>query len=133
MRILVTGSRDWANPFVIGAALEEAISNLYNEAGKEGRAVSEPVIVHGDARGADRWAKLWALAFGYEHDPHPADWSRLGKAAGVKRNQQMVDKGADLVLAFPSGQSIGTRDCMERAAAAGIPIVIYEGEEDDVS
>jgi hypothetical protein len=53
---------------------------------------------------------------------HPADWSK-GRKAGPERNQGMVDLGADICLAFPLGESRGTRDCMRRARAAGIPVV----------
>lgn len=34
--------------------------------------------------------------------------------------------GADLMLAFPRGESRGTRDAMARARAAGIPVEVYE-------
>lgn len=131
MRILITGSRSWVNPFVIGAAIEETMSELYNKAGRANAVTTDPVLIFGDAKGADRWAKLWCKAFGHEYEEYNAEWDRYGKGAGPKRNKVMVDKGADIVLAFPIGASPGTRDCMEKAAAAGIPVVVYEGEEHD--
>ena len=59
-------------------------------------------------------------------ETHPADWSTHGRAAGPIRNQQMVDRGADICLAFPTSSSIGTWDCVRRAKAAGIPVEIHK-------
>lgn len=53
-------------------------------------------------------------------EPHPADWSTHGKAAGPIRNQQMADARADLCLAFPGGKGIS--DMVRRAERAGIPV-----------
>lgn len=36
----------------------------------------------------------------------------------------MVDLGADICLAFPTKSSIGTWDCVRRANAAGIRVII---------
>lgn len=105
-------------------------------------------VVHGAARGADTIAGRIATAWGMVFEPHPVtgdDWRapcqaeckpghrRIGRggrdycpAAGNYRNQRMVDLGADVCIAFPLGVSRGTRDCMERAEAAGIPVRCYE-------
>ena len=42
--------------------------------------------------------------------------------AGPKRNKQMVDSKPDIVLAFPLGESKGTRGTMKMALAAVIPV-----------
>lgn len=54
---------------------------------------------------------------------HPADWDSFGKGAGPRRNQEMVDLGAALCLAFHPklSTSKGTKDCVQRALKAGIP------------
>lgn len=115
-RILVTGSRGWTDAQTIFAALQDAT--------EEGRS---HVLVHGDAQGADRLA-AWAAHFlGWEIEAHPAAWAVHGTAAGPIRNQEMVALGAELCLAFPLGESRGTRGCMALADAAGIPLVTYEG------
>lgn len=47
--------------------------------------------------------------------------ARTGRFMGPERNQKMVDLGGYAAcLGFPIDQSYGTRDCMRRAAAAGI-------------
>ena len=43
----------------------------------------------------------------------------------------MVNAGADLCLAFPLGESRGTRDCVRRADAAGIPVLNYGDKLDN--
>lgn len=115
MRILVTGSRDWPRRETVWMALNY-------HARRAGT-----IVVHGDCpTGADLHAQQWT-----ETQPdvvverHRADWQRHGRAAGPIRNQEMVDLGADACLAFPLGASRGTRDCMRRAEAAGIPVFNY--------
>lgn len=135
-RILVTGSRAWTDT----QALEDALLGAWHDATQAGHTAI--VVVHGTADGADTLADTWARAnapHGVTAEPHPADWDhcapecptghrkprRNGKdycpTAGHRRNQLMVDLGADLCLAFPHGPARGTRDCLTRASRAGIP------------
>lgn len=78
-------------------------------------------VVCGGARGADRLAAREARVLGCEVEEYPADWDRFGKAAGFIRNQEMVDSGADLVIALPGGN--GTAHCVQCAKRAGIEVV----------
>jgi len=118
-RVLITGSRDWTDEQAIRAAL--ANITMWHGA--------EIVVVHGacptgaDAI-ADRVARDWGGGMTVER--HPADWNAHGKAAGPLRNKHMVSLGADVCLAFPQGESRGTRHCMSEARAAGIPVVVSE-------
>jgi YspA, cpYpsA-related SLOG family len=126
MRILVTGSRYWTD----GAAVRGAIAEAMDERGiltRSGAITEQVTIVHGSATGADRHAHQWAMSLRglMVSEPHPANWASAGTAAGPIRNQEMVDLGADVCLAFPLGESRGTRDCMRRAAKAGIPVINY--------
>lgn len=121
-RILVTGSRDWTDIEVIGQALEDAWALVSN-----GDLRAEVVLVSGACpTGADRIAeRLWE-AFRRPVERHPADWDAYGKAAGPRRNQEMVNLGADICLAFPLPGSRGTRHCANAAELAGIPVLYYE-------
>lgn len=124
MRILVTGSRDWQDRETIGHALLDV-----RDKPRPGVA-SRMVLVHGDCpTGADAIANEWAQRWGWDVEPHPADWETHGKAAGPRRNQQMVDLGADICLAFPLPDSRGTRHCMAAAGRAGIPVHIFTPKE----
>lgn len=118
IRILVTGSRHWTSRTAVDHALSTARYDL---------AGGGPItVVHGDCpAGADLFASLWARKVaGIDEEAHPADWDTHGRAAGPIRNQQMVDAGADVCIAFLMPDSRGTRDCMRRAHAAGIPVRI---------
>jgi hypothetical protein len=106
MRVIVCGGRDFDDFMAVDSAL---------------RHVAPSVVVHGGARGADSLAGEWAALHGVSCVVFPADWTKHGKAAGPIRNQQMIDAGADLVLAFPGGR--GAADCVDRARVAGITVV----------
>lgn len=133
MRVLVTGSRKWTDRDAVYRALDGQLEIACAEIGLPGLTV-----VHGDcAIGADRLADEWVKdrrksfwqVFLFLAEPHPADWERHGKSAGPIRNQQMVDLGADVCLAFPLGRSPGTRHCMKAAERAGIPVINYAERE----
>lgn len=87
--------------------------------------VSDVIVVHGAARGADTLAAQYAETHYYAVEPHPADWEGFGKRAGHVRNAEMVLLGADICLAFPHPSSKGTLDCIDQAWRAGIPVRIY--------
>lgn len=118
MRILVTGSREWTDR----AMIEEALISL-----TRGLSWHKVTVIHGGARGADLIADQVAHDFDMQVEVHPADWEMHGKAAGPIRNQEMVDAGADVCVAFfhPDAQNRGTSDCAARAAKAGIPVKRY--------
>lgn len=138
-RVLVTGSRDWTD--------EEAVyQNLFREhINGIGRGFGGMVVVHGacptgaDAI-ADRWAERCGPAGNIRPERHPAQWrictiecrhpnrvrgdgTPYCPQAGPRRNQHMVDLGADVCISFPLPQSRGTHDCVKRALAAGIPVL----------
>lgn len=116
MRILITGSRKWTNREIIKNAII-AVSAGSNSV----------TVVHGDCPygGADTIAAEIANSLSMEVESHPADWKGLGKAAGPIRNQEMVNLGADVCLAFPMTDSRGTIDCMNRARQAHIPLLVF--------
>jgi hypothetical protein len=139
-RILVTGSRDWADYKAVARELVRYISEnsvLRNDS--FGYPVDWDtqgwVIVHGACpTGADHWADEYAISNWIEVERHPADWALHGPAAGPRRNTEMVDEGADVCIAFvkecvrpfckrPKPHwSHGTSDCIRKAEAAGIEV-----------
>jgi hypothetical protein len=125
-RILVTGSRDWRQPEVIHNALRLAAVQLAGEAG----AANAPVLVSGDCpTGADAQAEYIWESWGLEIERHPADWKTYGRAAGFKRNEAMVDSGADIVLAFVRNESKGASSTVRLARKAGLTVWLYEDIE----
>jgi len=143
VRILITGSRKWHDIKTISDALKEVAATdrkaalRVEEYVTNGAPISTPpdlshiTVVHGGADGADVLAGELASILGMSVEAHPAQWDIYGRGAGPLRNQAMVDKGADICLAFVVPHSKGTYDCIKRAKKAGIPTQIYKGEVTD--
>lgn len=132
MRILVTGSRSWDDAGTIRAALDAVAF------GAEQAGYMRLVIVHGacptgaDAI-ADMWVRTWPVAeLSVTAERHPALWQREGRAAGILRNQRMVNTRPDLVLAFIRDDSPGATHCAECASEAGIPMRVWHYGEQGV-
>lgn len=138
IRILVTGSRSWDDV----QGLDDALRDTWNDVTQVFGPEHPVVIVHGDCyKGADFFARHWAVANGIRQEKYPADWTgpcapecpddhRLNRTddqsycptAGPRRNEAMVQLGADILVAFQRGNSRGTADCIRRATNAGIPV-----------
>ena len=113
-RLLVTGSRTWDAPRTIGQALAVILA----------RHPGGVLLVHGACpRGADAIAAAYAArAPGYQIEAHQADWHRYGRAAGHRRNAEMIALGADGCVAFIPAASPGSTATVRLAEAAGIPV-----------
>jgi hypothetical protein len=116
-RLLVTGSRKWDDRDAIRDALYVAFLQLGGQGGER------ITLVHGGAIGADLIAsEIWTRESGMPVEEHRAMWEIWGKRAGVYRNQVMVEKGADLCMAFILDSSSGASHCAQLAEDAGIPV-----------
>lgn len=118
MRVLVTGSRQFESQEIIYSELNLA----YLQWCKDLDDQDGFVVVHGNAPGADTLAAQWChdnrdLTLPPSQESHPANWSRYGNRAGTVRNMEMIQLGADLVLAFfqPGAKNVGTRHCVTEA------------------
>lgn len=122
VRVIITGDRHWRCP----ALARRVIAGLVDRHG-----LSHLTIVHGAAPGVDTSFAVEARDAGVEEEAHPARWETAGPSAGPRRNQEMVDSGAALVIACHRdlANSKGTKDCCRRALAAGIPVWLVESEE----
>jgi hypothetical protein len=117
MRVLVCGSRSWSDY----KRIKEELAALHPGIGPDDTA-DLPVVIDGDARGADKLAHQAAVELGYGTATYPADWKTHGKRAGILRNAQMLAEGKpDLVIAFWDGSSRGTLNMIEIAQEAGVP------------
>jgi hypothetical protein len=116
VRILVTGSRDWDQWDTIVNAIEWVSKDV---------SFDQVTVVHGGAHGADSMADEIARGSGVKVEIHYADWKWHGARAGLIRNQEMVDAGADVCLAFIKNNSRGASHCANAAERAGIPVRRY--------
>lgn len=135
MKILVTGDRLWGGwDASVGAfTLPFDVQRTYLAVS---RFLPEDILVEGEARGADKLAREAAEDFGISVRPFPAHWDHwsscppdcnrvIGRAAGVLRNQEMLDKEApDVVIWCHNNlkESKGTRDMVRRAMSARVPV-----------
>lgn len=69
-------------------------------------------IISGGAVGVDRCAKVYAAEHNIKYTEFLPEYSRYGKAAPLKRNEQIV-MYADTVIAFWDGHSRGTKYTIE--------------------
>lgn len=128
--ILICGSRGWKHREII----REYLLTL----------PKDTVIVTGAQKtwdheakeyiGADYLAGEIARNLGLEVREYPADWTRYGKAAGWRRNQQMLDEEQpDEVVAFKvKPKSPGTDDMLSRARRARLKTTTYTIIDDKV-
>lgn len=102
-------------------------------------------IIHGDATGADHFAKLWCrgrlgqaserrfrarwddlAAPGAVVRESPSRGTSYNVIAGLQRNQRMIDEGKpQLCIAFmiEGRKNSGTRDMVSRCLGAGIEVI----------
>ncbi len=117
MRVLVCGSRDWRDMDRIWSILDQLHAS-----------VGVDCVIEGEARGADSYARNWAIGHYVWTEGYPADWRVYGKAGGPIRNEVMLREGRpDIVLAFHDNiaESKGTADMITRAQRKGIPVRLY--------
>jgi len=113
MRVLVCGGRDFDDAGLMISVLDRLHTEKFFT-----------VLIHGNARGADKIADAWASCRGIPREPYEVPqgkWDEIGKKAAPLRNQRMLDEGKpDLVVAFPG--SGGTKDMVRRAVKAGVSV-----------
>lgn len=112
MKVLICGSRDFADPFGVSLRIDARVAALPPACS----------VIHGNARGADRIAAEAAKRHGHAVTPYPARWKEEGKQAGILRNIRMLDAQPDLVLAFWNGKSGGTQHTILEARRRGINV-----------
>lgn len=124
MRVLVCGDREWTS--TRDKDLVFLILDLLKKSLQE-----DIVIIEGECRGVDTWAREWAKARQVSYLPFPADW-KLGKRAGPLRNLKMLEEGKpNLVLAFHDDltKSKGTKSMITLANKKDVPVKIYSEQD----
>lgn len=119
MRLLVFGSRTWANERVIFDYLDDL---------HEFETIT--CIVHGVAPGADLLGERWAKLRQVNYEGFPAYWNLEGRRlAGGNRNRRMVRVGRlNAAVGFRRfGPSPGTDDMVNVLRLNKIPYELIEG------
>lgn len=119
-RIIVAGSRNFQDEGLLFGTLDRLISEI-NDNNIE--------IVHGNCRGADLIGEKYALANDLKVASFPAQWEMYGKSAGAIRNTEMAkyaSKANGILVAFPIGESRGTRNMIQLAKKYGLKVYVYE-------
>ena len=119
-KIIVAGSRNFQDEGLLFNALDKIISEIDD---------NNIEIVHGNCRGADLIGEKYALANDLKVIAFPAYWELFGKKAGVLRNEEMAkyaSKNNGILVAFPIGESKGTRNMIKLAKQYGLKTYIIE-------
>lgn len=112
MKLLICGSRGWTDDAIIKKMI---------------RASSPHVVITGHAPGADQLAELAAESLKIPVRSFPADWKKHGMAAGYIRNKAMLEETEpDLVIAFMIGETPGTRNMINLARDAKVPLLVFD-------
>jgi hypothetical protein len=114
MRVAIVGSRDFTD-----------FEKLEQEILKRISVEKIEKVVSGGAKGADTLAKKFAEKHKIPLEEFKPDWAKYGKGAGLMRNTQIVEN-ADLVFAFPTKDSKGTRDSICKAREKGKIVKVIE-------
>jgi len=125
-RVVVYGGRDYADRDCVFRWLDRLFAPRYpsDVEGRAGTWLPRPdlELIFGGASGADQHALDWAIVNWVKHRVYEAKWKESGKAAGVLRNQRMLDEGKPhMGVAFPGGR--GTADMTARLRKARIPVL----------
>ena len=126
MRVIIAGTRSLYRTEVVRKAIAES-----------GWTLNE--IISGGAQGVDTIGEEIAKEDGIDLVRFPANWKKLNKAAGYKRNEKMAwyanlfneeggvipDKLKGGLIAVWDGQSTGTKNMIEIAERVGLPVFIH--------
>jgi len=109
--VMITGSRSITSKRVVWGIINQFSGQI-------------GTLIHGGAKGVDQLARDWAIANDIPEEVFKPDWAKYGKAAGLKRNRQMVD-ACEYVIAIWDGESNGTRHAIQYAWKKGVGVNIF--------
>ena len=121
IKVVIAGSRLFNNQDLFDNSLHDILLKYDTE---------ELEIISGGCTGADNLAEEYAESWGIKFREFPAYWNVYGKAAGPMRNEEMAkyasqsEKG--ILIAFPIGESKGTRNMIRAAKRYGLEIHVIE-------
>jgi len=111
-RIAFSGGTECQDTARIWAVLDKALTRY-----------PDMVLMHGNAKGADTIASLWASNRKVTQIPFEPDWKKDGKACVFKRNDRMLEAQPAHLIAF-DGTSI-TANIVDKAKKLHIPLQTF--------
>ena len=118
-KVIIAGSRGFSN--------YKLLREQCNKFLREKRKTSNIIVVSGHARGADTLGEKYAQDEGFALEIYPAQWKKLGKQAGYRRNEQMAEV-ADALIAFWDGSSKGTKHMIDIMNEKNLLVRVVEYE-----
>ena len=119
-KILVCGGRHFESYGLLKVVLGKLLEKFHMD-------ISKSEIVSGHCQGADMLGEKYAEQYGIPVKIFPAYWKKYKRKAGPIRNKQMIDysKGFEnqLVVAFTTANTVGTRNTIKLAHKNNIPVV----------
>jgi hypothetical protein len=97
---------------------EEVLKEIQNK-------VKIDTIISGCAEGADTLARNYSLKNNICLIEYPAEWLKYGKAAGPIRNKKILND-CDILIAFLSKNSKGTKQIIQEAERRSIRVIVIE-------
>lgn len=129
-KLIIAGGRDFDNRELVRLSLKAYLK-------ENNLKVSDLTIVSGhgekwdtksktyELSGADKLGEDIAIKNNIPLLTFPADWSKYGRAAGPKRNEEMA-KVANGLLAFWDGESRGTLSMINNAKKRGLIVKVIQ-------
>jgi hypothetical protein len=108
IRVCVGGGRDFTDREYLFAVLDGVHAEF---------RIS--LIIEGEQRGADTFAKEWAISHGVPFDPYEANWTKYG----YRNGKMLVDGKPDLVIVFPTGGP-GSNNLARQSSKMKIPFKV---------
>lgn len=112
MKTIIAGSRDITDYKLLEKAIKDS-----------GFKITE--VFSGLARGVDRLGEIYAKKNNLQVVPFLANWTGLGKKAGILRNIKMAEQ-ADALIALWDGESRGTAHMISEARRKGLKVYVEE-------
>tara|TARA_R110002096_G_scaffold338000_1_gene531284 strand:+ start:333 stop:683 length:351 start_codon:yes stop_codon:yes gene_type:complete len=113
MKLIIAGSRNFTDYQKLKTECSQFLQEHKNI----------EIVSGGHYKGADRLGIQYAKEKGFNLIKFPAEWNKLGKAAGPIRNKEMANY-ADALIVFWDGKSSGTKNMIQLAKQKGIIIKI---------
>ena len=120
-RVIIAGSRSFADEDFVHNTISDLTWWIPD---------TEMEIVSGGCRGVDQFAENYAEQWDILSKVFPAEWDKYGLSAGPIRNEQMAKYASEadngMLIAFPVGESRGTRNMIKLAKQYGLEVHVIE-------